>query len=35
VSDALAGRTIPANSYITNALITAANAQDYLLQEDF
>ena len=35
VSDALAGRTIPANSYITNELITAANAQDYLLQEDF
>ena len=35
VSGALAGRTIPANSYITNALITAANAQDYLLQEDF
>lgn len=35
VSDALAGRTIPPNSYITNALITAANAQDYLLQEDF
>ena len=35
VSDALAGHTIPANSYITNALITAANAQDYLLQEDF
>ena len=35
VSDALAGRTIPANSYITNALITATNAEDYLLQEDF
>ena len=35
VSDALAGRTIPANSYITNALITAVNAEDYLLQEDF
>ena len=35
VRDTLAGHTIPANSFVPNALITAANAQDYLLQEDF
>lgn len=35
VRDALATRTIPADTYVNSALITAANAEDYLLREDF
>lgn len=35
VRDALAGHEISANRYVKSELITAANAEDYLLQEDF